>query len=187
MSQRVIIIHGTKGSPESNWFQWLKNELNKINIPCEIPKLPTPENQSLPSWLSEFNQQVGELTHDDILIGHSIGAALCLHLVLSQKETPKACFLIAPFVRKIQIPEYDLLNESFLIEDISILKNISSRTKFISIYSDDDPYVPMNLSEEVSEITKSKIIIIPKGKHLNSEAGYDTFSELKDELFKLLT
>jgi predicted alpha/beta hydrolase family esterase len=30
--KRVIIIHGWEASPESNWFPWLKNELEKKGI-----------------------------------------------------------------------------------------------------------------------------------------------------------
>ncbi len=50
----IIIIHGTGGDPNENWFPWLKSELEKLNCRVLFPKFPTPENQSLQNWLNVF-------------------------------------------------------------------------------------------------------------------------------------
>jgi len=55
----AIILHGTMGSPEGNWFPWLKSQLeNDYNV--YVPQFPTPENQTKDNWHAECLQdQIG--------------------------------------------------------------------------------------------------------------------------------
>ena len=54
MGCNVIIIHGSYGSPEKNWFPWLKEELKKSGINTFVPRFPTPKNQNLDTWANVF-------------------------------------------------------------------------------------------------------------------------------------
>ena len=38
--KKVVIIHGANGSPEENWFPWLKKELETKGIEVIIPQFP---------------------------------------------------------------------------------------------------------------------------------------------------
>lgn len=53
---KIFLLHGSYGSPEGNWFPWLKKELEKLDCTVLIPKFPTPENQSLETWLAVFKE-----------------------------------------------------------------------------------------------------------------------------------
>ena len=50
-----IIIHGSFGSKDGNWFPWLKNELENKNKKVDVPQMPIGVgNQNFDNWSKEF-------------------------------------------------------------------------------------------------------------------------------------
>lgn len=47
MKKRVFIIHGWSGSPEENWFPWLKKELENSGFEVHVPQIPDADNPEL--------------------------------------------------------------------------------------------------------------------------------------------
>jgi predicted alpha/beta hydrolase family esterase len=90
--KNIIIIHGTMGSPDGNWFPWLKSQLeNDYNV--YVPKFPTPDNQSKDEWLRVLNDACPKFDKDTILVGHSIGATLMMHVLeVMDKPVYKSIF-----------------------------------------------------------------------------------------------
>ena len=37
---RVVIIHGSYGKPEENWFPWLAEEVRKLGHSATVPTFP---------------------------------------------------------------------------------------------------------------------------------------------------
>ena len=76
----AIIIHGTAGNADENWFPWLKKELKKYGYEVIVPQFPTPENQSPENWLKVFENYNNEkyINEDTLLIGHSLGGGFLL-------------------------------------------------------------------------------------------------------------
>jgi predicted alpha/beta hydrolase family esterase len=179
-----IIIHGTKGSPEGNWFPWLASELRQTGALVFTPRMPTPENQSLSAWLAAFLTQCGPPDHTSTIIGHSIGATFLLRL-LEQSLTPILhSVLVAGVLDRIDIPEFDNLNRSFTAAERpfdwpTIRRNAG---KITYIYGEADPYVPESQSLTLAHHLGVTPTLIAKGKHLNSESGYTSFPQLLDYL-----
>lgn len=38
--KKAYIIHGWEGRPDSNWFPWLKTELESQGFAVEVPQMP---------------------------------------------------------------------------------------------------------------------------------------------------
>lgn len=73
----AIILHGTLGSPDGNWFQWLKNELEQRGLTVWLPQLPHPEQPSLQEWQQYVQKECPfAINEETLIVGHSSGAVL---------------------------------------------------------------------------------------------------------------
>lgn len=177
----VIILHGTMGSPEGNWFPWLKSQLdNDYNV--YIPKFPTPDNQSKDNWCSVLRDEAPEFGKDTILIGHSIGATLMMHILEMVGDPLYKSIFVCPVIDEIGNAEYDALNKTFVekmpdYDWLSISNNAGDCTIFMG---DNDPYVPSWHAECLQDQIGGELIVVEDGGHLNEEAGYTEFNALLD-------
>jgi hypothetical protein len=176
----VIIIHGSFGSPYENWFPWLYQQLKNDGKKVLVPHFPTPEEQSLDTWmkvLDSYDDLIGEKT---TFIAHSIAPAFVVDYLIKNKKKVKGFISVAPFYGLIDIKEFDDINSTFFIKDIN-LKDVQSYTDYVHcFYSDDDPYVPIRLSENFVKETNATKLVINNGKHLNTSSGFTTFQQILD-------
>ena len=182
VGQRMIIIHGTQGSPEENWFPWLASELRNRGIEAFVPRLPTPEGQSLENWTRVFEDELGPLTEDTTLIGHSLGAGFALRLVERGNQPVRALFLVSGFIGELGLPDFDTLNSSFVNGPFD-WEAIRSRAGRIRVYNgDDDPYVPLSKGEELARELHTDLTVVPNGGHINTASGYTQFDQLLTDI-----
>lgn len=179
---KVVIIHGTGGNPDGNWFPWLSAELSKCNVPVIIPRMPTPEGQSLAAWLTTFDTLVGPVDAETVLIGHSVGAVFLLRLLERIEKPVRASFFVAGFIGYLGIEKFDLLNSTFVEGEYDWNLIQSNAGKAVCFSGSDDPYVPIEQGIEIARNLKVAPRIIEGGGHLNAEFGYHTFPLLLEEL-----
>lgn len=185
LAKTALIIHGTGGSPEGNWFPWLKLELEKEGWKVLVPRFPTPEGQSIGGWLDAFDRAALAAESIAVLIGHSMGAAFALRLMEKRNIQPQGTFLAAGFLGEIGNAYYDRLNASFLADpfDWGIIKARAGR---VFCYSgDNDPYVPLKLGLELAVVLGTEPMIIKDGGHLNAEFGFTKFETLLRDVLSL--
>lgn len=184
---KAFILHGTKGSPQGNWYFWLASELQKLGVESIVPLLPTPENQSLDNWRKAFKAQCGNIAHDTILVGHSCGAVLLMRLLEEANEAAACTVLVAPLYKQIGIPEYDHLNSSFLSAPFDWRKITSHAGKLDYFMADNDPYVPQDQLITIARYLDVEPRVVSGGGHLNAEVGFTTFPQLLRVLQDFLT
>ena len=182
----VIIIHGTGGNPEGNWFPWLKEILENGGCKVFIPRFPTPENQSLESWLRVFDSYLDYLNEDCIVVGHSLGCAFLLSVLEKSTVKIKASFFVSGFLGLLDIKEFDELNESFVTKNFDWEKIRNNCGRFYVINSDDDPYVPLKEGRILADKLGTELVVLAGAGHINKESGFIKFELLegmiKDEL-----
>ncbi|MDD5165731.1 MAG: class I tRNA ligase family protein [Candidatus Pacebacteria bacterium] len=72
---RFVLIHGYKGSPEQDFFPWLKKELEKRGHEVQVPALPNPEN---PKESEQVDYVINNCTIDEntVIVAHSLGGVV---------------------------------------------------------------------------------------------------------------
>lgn len=179
---RLIVVHGTMGTPEGNWFAWLCAWAQERNIVCISPRFPTPRGQSLDEWYEALRLTAGRIGYDDILVGYGVGAAFVCRVLEHIDEPIRATFLVAPFARQIGNKVFDPYHESFVIDpfDWRVIRE-NSKT-FYAYAGTNDPYVPLAFGREVAGALNIDLRLIDNGGHLNSEFGFIKASFLEADL-----
>jgi uncharacterized protein len=173
-----IIIHDEYGTPEGNWYPWLKSELEKLGHTVAVPRLPTPENQNLENWKKALKDQVPVIDENTIFIGHSLGATFILNILQTQKA--KACYFVAAFISKLNNEQFDSINGTFLERDWDWSSIKSNCENFVVIHSTDDPYVLTDSCMELCEKLACSATIFSNSGHFNDKSGFTSFQYLLD-------
>ena len=162
-----FIIHGSHESPISHWFPWLKQQLSRYGRVI-VPRFPTPNNQNLRDWLSHFPYSI----EHSIIIAHSLGVLFSLNL-LQQKEKAIACFFVSGFHKPVG-KYFDEYNSSFLTNfDFKKIRN--NCKAFYNFYSNNDPYVPEQISQELGSLLYAQQFLIEHAGHFRKKDGYSSF------------
>lgn len=169
--KRAIIVHGWSGSSSGDFLPWAKQELEKLGYEVIVPNLPDTDNPKIEAWVPYLAQVVDEVRESDILIGHSMGCQTILRFLATLPEDKKIekVILVAGFVSLKGLDEKEQVIVSPWLEIAIDLENLKTKANnFVAIFSDNDPFVPI---EENSAIFKEKLdakIIVEHNKgHFN--------------------
>jgi len=178
------MVHGAYGDPDENWFPWLKEQLEKLGHNVYTPKFPTPENQNLENWEKIFSDYKKYINNDTILIGHSLGVTFLLTVLEQINVKVKVTFFVSGFVNKLNNPEFDNINKTFIVKEFDWEKIKANCEKCYIFHSDNDPYVALSEGEEIAKKLNTKLTLIKDAGHFNTKAGYDKFKELLELIKK---
>lgn len=167
------------GSPEENWFPWLKEKLEEQGHRVIAPQFPHADNPELQEWLEAFEPHTDLLKEDAILIGHSLGGAFALRILERATQPIRATFLVAS-VWGVMENEFDPLMASFTAAPYDWPKIRENGGAMHVFHGENDPYIALDKSQELTKNVKADVTLIPDGKHLNATAGFVEFSKLLD-------
>jgi len=173
--KRAVILHGTSGSPEGNWFPWLRAELATRGYEVWTPELPgndRPNRQAYNDFLLSSDWDF----NNNLVIGHSSGAVSVLNLLMDMRcpaidaavmvsawhDSNKATLRyggLSPEIFRNLFPESGF--------DFSLIKSKAGRTLFV--HSDNDPYCPLDQAEWLADQLDSELVVIHDGDHLGSK------------------
>ncbi len=176
---KCYIIHGYTASANSNWFPYLKAELQSENIEVEILDMPNSNTPKLVEWLNHLKKSIQTFNDNTIFIGHSLGCITILYYLNKYFHNKvKALYLISGFVENTPIPE---LQE--FVDPIIDYQKIKEQAKNIYVISaKDDDIVPYKFSQILSEKLNAEFILLNNGKHFIDRDGFTKFPLLVSKI-----
>jgi len=172
--KNAIILHGTMGSPEENWFAWLKTKLEEQKINVWLPQLPITDKPD-PKNVIPFilNNCPFRITTNTIIIGHSSGAVEILHLLPKIESKIMLAVLVGSFKDNDFLkwaPNGSLFSMPFDFERCKF-----NCQKFVYIHSDNDPFCPIDQAKFLQNQTGGKLVVIPHQKHFSVSTMGETY------------
>lgn len=165
--KNAIIFHGTDANSQSNWFPWLKDELEILGYDVWVPDLPNSSAPSLMAYTRFVADKNFFFNEETLLIGHSSGAVAILGLLPKIGTKVKACYLVAPFEDDLGRPNLRGLFEKPF--DFEKIRNNGGKMYFFG--SDNDPYVPLTMVDHIALQCAGTLLPMPGQGHFNTEPG----------------
>ena len=175
-----IILHGSFGSKDGNWFPWLKKQLENKKYKVDVPQMPVGVgNQNYDNWSEELDKLT--INENTIIIAHSIAPVFVCKYLINNKIRVKKLLFVCGFNNYLGIDtDFDSVNKSMYFDNLEDIKNYCDN--IICFYSDNDPYVPLNVEKVFADTISNEQYIIANGGHINAESGYTEFQELLKHL-----
>jgi len=173
----VILVHGLAGWPETHWFPWLRQELEKRGITSQALKMPRPALPVCEQWVQTLTRAVKDPANT-ILIGHSLGCPTILYYLQQYRGEQQFlhAVLVAGFGRRFLNPRVSQLQQKlfhWLEDDLDFPRIRTKCRKFTCINSIDDPLVPYEEAVWLSKQLNAELVTERKA-HFTSVAGRGT-------------
>jgi uncharacterized protein len=176
--KHALILHGTDGSPDINWFPWLKAKLEAEGYEVWAPQLPachTPNRATYAAFLLEDSEH--DLT-DAVVVGHSSGAVEVLNL-LDDERTPhlKLAVMVSAWAggKPNGYDSNEQFEHLFPEAGFDFARMKQKADNIVFLHSANDPYCPLEQAQYLAKELDAPITVVPSGGHLGSQ-----YSELPE-------
>ncbi len=177
MVRKALILQSWYGKTGSNWYPWLKKEMEKKGYTVYLPDLPT-MHSNLPDMAKQLKFIKDNIPVDEntIAISHSIGSLLALRL--AEKMKYKKMFLVAGW----DFDDLTLEHKLFWPNKLNHGKIKENVKEIFCFSSDNDPFVFAWQAEAMSKRLGGKYILIKGAGHFNEKAGYKKLPQILNYL-----
>ena len=191
--KRLYIIHRWSGNSQEPLLQWIKEQATLKGFEVHIPDMPLTDTPNINNWVTYIRDVVGYIDENTYFIGHSIGAqAILRYLQEPDGVDIGGAIFIAPWLTLMGIDspiDQDIIRPWLEnpIDFAKINKLVHSPGRFVSIFSDNDPYVPLVENRDAFEKKLQPKVIVEKGKgHFEETDGVTSLPSVVAELERIL-
>lgn len=185
--KRVFIVHGWYGSPNEDWFVWLKRQVGG-SARVHILPMPDPASPKITPWVATLARAVGKPDKDTFFVGHSIGCQTILRYLTKHPSEIGGAVLVAPWftlkAKAMPKREEKAVASPWLTKEIDI-HPLHAR-KFFALFSADDPYVPLSNMRTFRRLGATVAMQKRKGHFWSPEDGMKTIPVVRKELMRMM-
>lgn len=158
-----IIIHGYLANKNTNWFPWLRHQIESDKLGKVVSvSLPNTNNPKVHEWIEVIKNLTIANQNDDLyLIGHSLGCIAVIDAISEYKINVKGIFLVSGFCQKIPAaPELEAFTNIKL--DWEFLKKIETK---LCITAFNDTITDYQETVYLAKQLNSNCLILKTGGH----------------------
>ncbi len=182
---RLFLIHGWGGSPQKDWMPWAKKAWEEKGFDVYLPQMPDTDTPEMGVWISHLTKLVGELRPSDTFVGHSIGCQTILRYLEKLQGKADKVVLVAPWftLTNLENAAAWAIADPWLKSTMNFTQIAPKANAFITIFSDNDPWVPYSENKTLFEQKlHPKIVTLHAKGHMTDEEGVSELPELLLEL-----
>lgn len=187
--KRFFIVHRLDGYPGGDWYPWLKMELEKKGFFVEILEMPDSSSPSIYEWTEYIKEAIGTCDENTFLIGHSIGCQAILRYLekLAPEEKIGGAVFVAGWfaLMGLEDEEEKAIARPWLEIPIDFGKVREHLIKSIALFSNNDPFVPINNINLFKERIGSETIMEQGMKHFTERDGVTELPAVLDAVLKI--
>lgn len=185
--RKVYIIHGWEGYPEEGWFPWLRSKLIENGFQVIIPALPDSDKPTIEKWLTFLKEKVKDPDKDTFFVAHSLGCITTLRYIESLPGSKKigGAVLIAGFGHDLEYKGYKGELSSFFKTELDWRKVRTQGGKFVSICSDNDPWVPLKHNATFVKELGAESLVLHNMLHFSGGEGFTQLPEALEALLRI--
>lgn len=174
MKQRIFLIHAWGGSPNNDWFPWAIKVFKNRGYEVIAPSMPDTDHPTINSWVDTLSRLVGTPRKTDILVGHSVGTQTILRYLQTINTQFNKVILVAPWLTLTNLENRGAwqIADPWLTTPIDFNKVKSKAQTFITIFSDNDPWVPFEENKYLFiEHLNPRVITLHNLGHITADEG----------------
>jgi uncharacterized protein len=175
--RNALILHGTDGSPDSHWFQWLATALRQRGYEVTVPALPQADHPDLDRYwkfLRDF-----DFNPETIIVGHSSGATTALALLhkLPAGSRVRLVVSVAGFYR-----DDGFKCERLFTEPYDWVKIRGAADDIVLLWSPGDPFIVEEQTQVLADRLGVTPTVIEGCSHFSIDNGGPRFHEFPEVL-----
>ena len=181
--KRLIIVHGWEGSPQEGWYPWIAAEMVRKGWSVQVPAMPNAAQPEQSRWVPHLVDIGGKVDRNTFFVGHSLGCITILRFLerLKSQEKIGGVILVAGFDKPLKYKEL----KNFFQESIAWNRIKKNCKKFVTIHSEDDPYVPVENGLRLEKNLDTKRIVVNGLKHFSGDDGVARLPLVLQELLEI--
>lgn len=173
MTMQVLFVQGAGANAHDGWDRKLVESLERGLGPdyrVRYPHMPKEEDPRYATWKSALVRELDSLDDGAILVGHSVGGTILLHVLAEQPPSfkPGALILIAaPFIGDEGWPSDDIKPRTDFAERLPAALSV-----FLYHGTDDDTVPTAHVHLHARAIPRAAVRVLAHRDHqLNNDLG----------------
>lgn len=168
MIERVVVMPRWSGTPESDWYPWLRAALGEWGGALDVLTLPDKDAPRIEACLAAIEAAVDEATlGSTLLVGHSVGCQVMVRWLARRSGARAAGLLAVAGWWSVDAPWPSIV--PWIESPVDTERARAAVERVVVLLSDDDPFTADHAANARAWVARmgAEVRAVPGAKHFN--------------------